>query len=458
MAAVTASTPPRPRDEPRHRLGRLVTFNVLGHGATVGVAFIASVALARMLGPADRGLLAIMLLVSTLPVALCSFGLPVAMNYFASRSETPRGTITGHSLLYAAVLGAVFIPVSIFAAPLLADVFAQGRGGNAWILVGVLIPVTFLSFTTVNHLWGRLSMGFGNILSVASKFLHLGVVALAVGLAGLGVTGGLLASLAAATLIVAAGLPVVLRDGAPKFHWPTAKAMLRYGLLIQIGTVSLILNSRLDVLVLQGYRPLDEVGHYVVAATVAEIVTILSLGFQGGVLPLVARQDEEDRRRTTVSAVVHHGVLAVVAILVVAVVGPALILIVFGSQFADALVPMLILLPGMWFLGAGTVAAGDLQGRGRPGTASALALVAAAATVILDVLLIPPLGVAGAALASVAAYVCFGMLSMAILARVAGIPIRQLVVPTREDLARYPAAARAFAVRARRQMGRASSA
>jgi hypothetical protein len=51
--------------------------------------------------------------------------------------------------------------------------------------------------------------------------------------------------------------------------------------------------------------------------------------------------------------------------------------------------------------------------------------------------LIPPFGVIGAALASVAAYTCFGVTSLIALSRVSGIGARELVVPTREDFMVY---------------------
>lgn len=419
-----------------------MAWNVFGHAGSLCLALVASVVLARLLGPSDRGLLAIMLLASSLPVALAGCGLPVAMSYFASRADTPRGVVLGHSLAYAAGLAAVFVPLFwLFSGPI-ADLIARGDGGRAWYLVGVLVPMTFLSFTMLNHLSGRLDMRLANVLTIGSKLAHLAVVVLAVGLLGWGVAGGVTASLVAAFAITVFGLPVALRDGRPNFHWWTAKRMLRYGLLLQVGTVSGLLNYRLDVLVLQHYQPLSQVGHYVVAQTVAEVVTILAVGFQGGLLPLIARQEGPDARATTTSALVHHGVLSIGGLLVVGLTGPLLIIVAFGSQFRDAIVPMLILLPGMWFLGTAMVVAGDLQGRGRPGVASILAALAAGLTILLDILLIPGLGVPGAALASVGAYVGFGVLSLIVLSRVAEIPVRRLVVPARHDLALYPAAAR----------------
>jgi Na+-driven multidrug efflux pump len=117
--------------------------------------------------------------------------------------------------------------------------------------------------------------------------------------------------------------------------------------------------------------------------------------------------------------------------------GSVLILVAYGHRFHPAVAPMLVLLPAMWLLGIGIVIQGDLEGRGRPGLSSALAGLATGVTAVLDFVLIPSLGVIGAALAAVAAYSTFGVASVLALRRLSGIPVRELVVPTRADLASY---------------------
>jgi Na+-driven multidrug efflux pump len=97
---------------------------------------------------------------------------------------------------------------------------------------------------------------------------------------------------------------------------------------------------------------------------------------------------------------------------------------------------MLVLLPGMWFLGTGTVITNDLRGRDRPGTASMLAGLAVFVTVVLDLTLIPPFGVIGAAIASDCAYAAFGIASLVVLARIVGVPVRVLL-PTLRDIGVY---------------------
>jgi O-antigen/teichoic acid export membrane protein len=176
----------------------------------------------------------------------------------------------------------------------------------------------------------------------------------------------------------------------------------------------------------------------VIAQTIAELVMTLALAFRTSILPLVSHYEGDERQRaTTVASTRHYGILAGAAVVANAGFGSLLIAVAFGPGFEAAIVPMLVLLPGVWFLGLGMVIAGDLGGRGRPGLSSVLGGLAAAFTVALDFALIPPLGVMGAALASVGAYSIFGVASLIALSRVSEIPVRELIVPRRDDFRAY---------------------
>jgi O-antigen/teichoic acid export membrane protein len=213
--------------------------------------------------------------------------------------------------------------------------------------------------------------------------------------------------------------------------------MLSYGARVQVGAVFTTLNYRLDVIVLQFFRPLREVGYYVIAQIMAELVTMFSSGFGLSVLPLVAAADERgDATDLTLRSLRHHGSLTLVAIAANAVFSTIVIWWAYGPAYHAAIVPMLVLLPGMWFLGTATVVTNDLRGRGRPGTASLLAGIAVCVTVVLDLLLIPPFGVVGAAFASLAAYTVLGTVGLVLLARTVGVPVRALL-PHRDDVSSY---------------------
>jgi O-antigen/teichoic acid export membrane protein len=431
-------------------LARAVTLNVAGQLGGFSVSFVSSILIARLLGPSDRGLLAIMLTVATVAVALTGAGLASSVQYFASRRETPQPALLGNSLVYGVLLAAVFVPVFFVARGPLGDVLAHGRGGLVWLLAGAIVPLTFLDFTTAGQLCGRLQFELWNVLLVAARLLTLVCVGLLVGIASLGVPGAIVATGAASMLVIGVSCVTLMREGRPRFDTRLLAQEVLYGTRAQVGQLFQFLNYRFDLLILSLFSSLAAVGYYAVAQTLAELVIYLGTAFQISVLPLVSRFEGDERQAaTTQAAVRHHGVLALGVIALNALVAPLVLLFGYGDAFRPALVPLLVLLPGMWFLGTGNLISGDLRGRGRPGLTSVLKAAAAAVTVALDFALIPRFGVTGAAAASSIAYTFFGVISLSALARVSGVSVKQLVLPTRADLALYPRAVRALAQRAR---------
>jgi len=420
-------------------LARFVTLNVAGSLASLFIGFLASVGLARWLGPSDRGLLGLMISASTLALAVTSTGLPLAVVYFASRGDAEPGKILGNSLLYGAILAVIFIPAGVLLYPQIADAISQGDGGESWILAAALVPIVFLDWTTHGQLQGMMQFGRFNVLLVISRVAYALVIVVLLGVLSLGVAGGLIATGAASIVMIAGSLGPVIRRGSPQIDMALLRRMLHYGSRVQIGSIFQLTNARLDVLIMQFYRPLSQVGYYVVAQSIAELVMTLARAFQSSVLPLLSRDEggAERQAATSTDSIRHYAILATAAALGNAVLGSAVIYYAFGPAYRSAIVPMLILLPGIWFLGVGTVIQGDLGGRGRPGTSSALAGLAAGVTVVLDFTLIPPFGVIGASVASVTAYTTFGVASLVTLHRVSGVAMRELLVPTHADLLLY---------------------
>ena len=438
-------------------LSRFVTWNVLGNAASLIIGFGTSVALARWLGPSNRGLLALMLSVGGLALVLTAVGMPVGVVYFASRRDEDGPAILGNSLVHAAIIAALLVPGTLLLYHPIADALGHGHGGRTWVLAAALVPVTFLDWTTHSQLQGTLRFGRFNLLLVAQRIAYAIGILLLLGVLDLGVSSGLLATGLGSVVMILGALIPILKVGRPRFDRSLMKRMLSYGWRAQIGSILQMANGRLDVIILQLFRPLSQVGYYVVAQTIAELVIALADAFQWSNMALVSRGGTEGSRPSATGAIRHHALISGAAAFANAGFGSLVIAFAYGTAFHKAIVPMLILLPGVWLLGIGYVVQGDLGGRGHPGLSSAAAGIGAGVTVILDFALIPPLGVIGAALASVCAYATFGIVSLVALSRVSGLSANELAVPTRADLGAYWNALSGFLARRRRGGGRDSA-
>jgi O-antigen/teichoic acid export membrane protein len=431
-------------------LARFVTINVLGSGGSLLIGFVTSIVLARLLGPSGRGLLALMLSVAQIAVIVTAIGLPVAVTYFASLPDADPPAILGNCLAHAAVISAVLIPVAAVFYDQIANALGHGDGGRTWILVAALVPLTFLDWTTNSQLQGTLRFARFNLVVIMARLVYAFGVVILVGFVDLGVTGGVIATAVGAVVMILASLKPILDRGTPRLDRRLMSRMFSYGFRAQVGAILQLANGRLDVLIMQIYRPLSQVGYYVVAQAIAELPLLLSQQFRWTSMVLITKYEgDEMQASTTADSVRHYAALGALVVLANAVFGTVLILVAYGSEFHPAVVPMLILLPGIWFLGLGIVIQGDLSGRGRPGLASWLTALAAVVTVSLDLTLIPPFGVIGASIASVSAYTTLGVSSLVALTRISGIPARDLIVPTRADLRGYRDVVIGFAKRLR---------
>jgi O-antigen/teichoic acid export membrane protein len=85
---------------------------------------------------------------------------------------------------------------------------------------------------------------------------------------------------------------------------------------------------------------------------------------------------------------------------VLGIAGPSLLLLLYGTRFNAAVAPFLILLVESVVSSAARTLAQAFSGSGRPGAVTSLELAAVAVSVVAMLILIPSLGIVGAALAT----------------------------------------------------------
>ena len=118
-----------------------------------------------------------------------------------------------------------------------------------------------------------------------------------------------------------------------------------------------------------------------------------------------------------------------------AAVGPELIRVVFGAGFHDSTAPFLWLTPGALGFAALSIFSSALVASSAPGQSSAGPLVSLVLGIGLDLVLVPPLGASGAAIAATAGLLAGGAVALALYRRLSAFGLRELVVPEPGDSA-----------------------
>jgi O-antigen/teichoic acid export membrane protein len=421
-------------------LNRNALWMLAANVATLAVGYAGAAILARALGPSARGVLAVLQYGAVLGVGVLGLGNAAAVAYFGSRRVRHRPALAGNTLVHAALLSALALVAAAAAGGWLSDFYA-GRGERypslVWYAAALLVPLTLLDYFSSSLLAAHGRFRSINRLTIAGRAVTL-LAAIVVLRSGGGLAGAIGAGAAAQLVMVAGGLRIAARDGI-RVSARLARACAAYGARAQVGALLQVVNARFDVVVLQALAPLAVVGQYAVAQIVAELVLVAPRSVGAVLTPTVAAGRGD---AVSPGALRLNGTLSLAGVAAVGLGGPLLIAVGYGHAYLPALGPFLVLLPATWFLCAAQVVNAALRGRGRPGAASLLALVEVALTITLDLLLIPPYGALGAAVASAIAYVAYGVASIVAIARLDGVPARSLLVASRAELAPLGRAAR----------------
>ena len=375
---------------------------------TLVIALANAAIIARWLGPEGKGVLSLALLVPGVLALFFGLGIGAANVYFAGSRRLDIEQLTAHSMAFALMGTAAGAVV----AGLLAATGWLERlvpGVPLWLLVLAIagLPMSLLNGFLTAILQGMQRIITINAVSLGQSLIALALTALFVVGLHLSVGGAVLAALGAT--LGALGILIVLVRGQggrfwPRWHRQTARVMLAFGLRGYVGNVLQFFNYRLDTFIVNAFLGSAQVGIYGSAVALAELLWYLPNAVGFVIFPKSAATTAAEMNRFTPRVFRLTLALTAAGAVVLALLGGLLIRLIYGPAFAAAYLPLLALLPGVVLLGGGKVLTNEIAGRGYVHYNSINAGLALVLTVIFDLLLIPRIGVTGAALASTIAY------------------------------------------------------
>ncbi len=411
-------------------VARVYATRLLQFVCTVAVAFL----LARLLGPDGRGVYSLLLLLPSTLFAVGQLGLPSALTYFAGAGRSVR------SLGAAATLAGVLVLASLLTLPVLQPLLFSAAPLELLQVATLALPIQLAASFFGSIMWGRqLVRPYSRVLAIQSVGWLLAVAGL-VGIGGLGVPGALAGYLLVTGAGALAVIALVLRErshespgGGAEDHPSHAGvgmgALLGYGLRLYPAALATFLSYRADIFLLSLLLgDAAAIGLYAVAVSLAEIAFQVPDSIATVFYPRVAGTERNEANRIAPSMARFSLLMTLLAALALVPLAWLAIQVVLPAYQAS-LLPFLILLPGTVALGVSKVVSGYISGLGYPGPVSVVATVALATNLVLNVVLIPPFGIAGAALASMISYAAHAILSVGIASRLSGAPIRDFLLP-----------------------------
>lgn len=389
--------------------------------------------LARWLGAAPFGQVQAALALVWLATLVAQVGHVSALIFqVRRRSVTPGGAVgqalwllsaTSAAVLALGWLGADVLSAWVQLEPAVLAVLA--------LVLPILVTVQVLGglARAVDRfgLWAASSLAYPLVVCLGAAALLSSpadpVAALALAGAGYGV---------AAAVLIGGLLPttgVALRLKRAPFI-----ASVRFGLTGYVGVVVAALHERLDLFLLAALAadPV-QVGLYAVAVQVANRIRMLPLALGSALYPELSDITRTDRDALAVRALRVAVVGVVVAASAIAVVAGPVVPALFGAGFAEALLPLWVLLPATVAYSAQLVLVRYFQAIDRQRVNLAAQLGGLAVNVALNTAWIPGWGATGAAAASLVSYALTAVIMLGAFLRHTGLPVRA-VIPGPSDL------------------------
>ncbi len=393
---------------------------------------------ARLLLPEGRGELAEIML---WPGLLMEFGILAMSDALlyraATRAASPRRLFA--TVMWIGVgLAVVLTAVGYLAIPYMtSNDSITVRAVESWY-IAAYVPVYLFSLFVATMFQGHLDLVAWNVVRSLVGLGYLGFIA-AFHFAGRTDVEAFAVAYVAGTLVSGlVGLAWLARKGwvgwRPDFE--TARGLLGYGARLHLGEMVNSLRQRVDQMGVSLYLNASDMGHYVVALTVANGPMILVNTVAGVAFPKISQAPDPAEKLRIFGIYLRLAMaLSVASAAGLAVLATWLVPLIFGRAFEESAVLCQIMLIGLPFFAAKLMFIQALNAFDKSlaiGWAEAAGLLAAVASLAL---LMPAIGIRGAAWALVVANVVALFAMAGMLRRRIGSPTLVLFRPTADDIA-----------------------
>lgn len=391
--------------------------------------------LARTLGASGKGSVTVVQTTAAMSVAILNLGMPSAVMWLAARGKASgRGALA----LGAAFTGVALALVGVVTALVGPDVLAAKLGlssGLLFVLAVVAIVPSMLGYFIDHYLLGRGAIRSLSTIDVAGLSVQL------LGMVGLALTHHLTAISALLVWLTVnigtvswKGYLALRSDGRGRGAtfvdiWYDGRA---FALKSWLANTVTMLSLRQDMLLLAMLSGTRAVGIYSISVTAAELAWYVPNALQSVSTVKFAAEGDSSELAERMNRSVWPFTLAFAC--VIFLIAAPLIPLVYGGQFRASVLPLLLLLPGVVATSMSTSLSAWLTGRGHPQEPAMANVTNMVVNLLANVLLIPRLGAAGAAMASTISYtVGTGVVIWRFRART-GASVVEVLVPRGSDL------------------------
>lgn len=408
-------------------VGTRILWTILG--------ILSGVILARKLGPHDRGILALVLLTPNTVVTLVKFGITQANVFFINREGVSSVKVASNSAVLALTLGTgAALLIWAMQDTLLSTVLGSVP---AWALALCLmrVPMRLLD----DFLYGVLQAVGGfriyNVRLVASEVLRFFSIVVCLVVFDLGLFAAVLIH-TLVNLVNIVWLVVSARRDIP-FGLSLDTKLLRkqfdFGVRSWVQTLTAHMLLRVDIYVIAYFLTPSDTAFYALASHFTEMVLEIPQAVGLVLYPRLATLPKAEVHRLTAQTCRRTLLLTAIFAMAVTLLGPSIIVLWYGPEYAPAGNPLPLLSIGALAWAMYVIVTRDFTSHGRQAVNIAAGLPALILNVVLNLVLIPKLGIVGAGLSTAISYSLACVVLLIFYLPWSGMALHDLLIPKADD-------------------------
>jgi O-antigen/teichoic acid export membrane protein len=410
--------------------------------AAIPISVATSVVLARWLSISDRGLFGLLTTFAAIVFLLTQLGWGEAIIYRTRREGVAPRRALSTGLFANGAFALAVTAICVLLRSELSQAFLGDAPRSAFLLALATVPLLALGDVLRGVARAIDRFDLHNQFGILQAGLLLAAMVVALPLGGGALDAALVANLAVQlSLVVVFAARIAALTGLEwRLDVPEALASVAYGNNLYLQNLLIHLHERVDVFLLAALgTSAGEIALYVTAVSVVAPLRLAPGAIGTALLPRLAGASDAEAAEFT-AAVVRPSLLVMLgAAVLLAGVGFVAIPLLFGREYASAVAPFLVLLPGVAAVTISRVLARYFAAVNRQRAVLLLRGSVLVLNVLLNLWLIPLAGIVGAALASLLSYGTEAVATIALFVADSGQTPRAALLPRVGDFDEYRA-------------------
>lgn len=378
------------------------------------IGFMITVLLGRYLGADDLGLYRMVSTIYGMAMLFAAIGIPAAIIKYVAEfkdNRTKSNAIVSSGIITSLFLGILFSVLFYFSSGIFEEIFKMSGLSGLLRILSPVFPFALVGGVLLGFLNGLREMKKCAMVTVFQSVLMI-VVSVLLIYFGFGVTGVVIG-----VVLASVGWCFYLLWVSKNYFKITTKGYIqetiditRFGSKVFVAGAINEINNKLDLLLIGFFLVASDVGYYAVAIGLSRFFWIIPLSVQRVTYPATSEYWSKNNH-TMLNNMINQTIKYCTVILLpiglgVGFLAKEIIVIIFNEDFIYAALPLQILLIGTVIRGCiGQPIGGSLSGIGKPGLILKIIAIITTINLTLDIILIPKIGIIGAAIATTIALV-----------------------------------------------------